>query len=1554
MSNVCALGKVMRHLFGTAIVLLMICLAITPGAAYWDGVSTDTSWYSASQTSFTLHTEEELAGFALLVNDGNDFSGKTIYLGNDLNFAKSNGDKNIWTQIGLEESRQSTLFTYSFSGVFDGKNHVISNIYVNNDGLSSGFFGLCSGATIKNLKLLNLDVVGDKYVGGLVGHNYLWNYPSTITNCHVQGNVSGVTWVGGLIGFNEDSSSVEYCSFNGNVVTTGFIGTYPIAGGLIGYNVYVGYGGYENRISYCYSSGSVVGIAGDVGGLIGGNDESTILNSFSTSNVKCTSSNGGSAGGLVGDNYKGTINNCYSTGDITNDGDRVGGLVGWNRFGDIDHCYSVGAVSGEERVGGVIGENIGSAKYLVALNPSVSGSEDVHCVVGLNNEDSTLTYTYSWDGMVGGGSDSLLDGTKKITKDIWGQEAGSGIWSSAGFYSSNWKLNPNVPGYQLIILKWQAEPLLLSISHFDPEPIYWNGGSDISWYSESQDSFTISTIEELAGLAELVNNEKITFAGKTINLDSNLDFANVNTGNLAWVPIGRYDDYSGIYFPFSGLFNGNNHTISNIPFTSATGFGLFGYTEDATIKNLGILDIDVMDIDSGGGLVTTLNRGSVSNCYSTGNIDIEDNEGGTVGGLVGTAFSDSSVSFSYSTVNINGASTVGGLIGCSTSTSTINCCYATGNVSGSYCTGGLIGDADGCITNCYATGSVDGGGYYGGGTGGIAGELYNSNSKILNCYATGSIDGYYVGSIVGICPYGTVQNCVALNPSLDGATDYTHSIVGDDYYEYGGNPSLKNNYAWDGIIGIQPDYYNPISNGKLVDTYEIWNNLSGVWSVAGFSSEIWKLNDDVSQYGLPILSWQSEVPKTDVSYLMPPVLWDGNGTKDEPFLIYTIEDLKRIGTNLNGGESYSGTYFKLMNNLDLSSVCNPTSGCSWEPIGDYDVGIRFAGTFDGDGHVISNLYIYNPQDSSIGLFGYNIGTIKNLYFTNANVTGNEYVGAIVGYNSGIVSNCHSFDCQISSDIDYYCYGIGGLVGYTNKGTIRDCTSSGSVSGMNVVGGLVGATGFSDSILNCSSSCRISGLRDWTNNVIGKFLGGLIGSVSHSTVSNCSATGDVVGSGYVGGLFGSTGWSTISNCYATGDVVGSSYVGGFVGENDGWDGNIINSYATGDVIGSQYVGGFAGKNYEGKITSCFSTGLVSGDESSTSLGGLVGWNTDGGEISNCYSSSTVRGGTYVGGIAGYNDGYYGNKASVISKCYSVGIVDGLDHVGGILGRNYDVTLSDSIALNPEISGTNHIHRIVGSNTGTLSKNYVWDGMIGGGFDTVLDGLVLQSNTIQNNQSIFQNILWWDFRNTWKMNEGNGRYQLPVLQFQETPVSGDASYFPASAPTFTPSESLPEGTTITTNTVADMNANKKAEVGYQISPDKITEIKAPTITRGVLSATLNDAVKVMKKLSDGTEEEVDAKVNEDGTVTITGSLDDAASVTVNFIGRQFGDTLGNGKVGAVSALKIAQNIVGLDSGKMSDTDKFYGDVNGDGSIKVVDALMIAQYTVGILDENYIRVA
>ena len=156
----------------------------------------------------------------------------------------------------------------------------------------------------------------------------------------------------------------------------------------------------------------------------------------------------------------------------------------------------------------------------------------------------------------------------------------------------------------------------------------------------------------------------------------------------------------------------------------------------------------------------------------------------------------------------------------------------------------------------------------------------------------------------------------------------------------------------------------------------------------------------------------------------------------------------------------------------------------------------------------------------------------------------------------------------------------------------------------------------------------------------------------------------------------------------------------------------------------------------------------------------------------------------------------------------------------------------------------------------------------------------------------------------------------------------------------------------NTTETFNAKTAAEVSYTLAPENIGTITAPVLAKGGLQLMIDNVV--VEKIAGGSSTKVSAEVLANGAVSVSGDISDAESLKVSFIGRVLGDTLGNGKVGAVSALKIAQNIVGLDSGKMSDTDKFYGDVNGDGSIKVVDALMIAQYTVGILDENYIRVA
>jgi len=130
-------------------------------------------------------------------------------------------------------------------------------------------------------------------------------------------------------------------------------------------------------------------------------------------------------------------------------------------------------------------------------------------------------------------------------------------------------------------------------------------------------------------------------------------------------------------------------------------------------------------------------------------------------------------------------------------------------------------------------------------------------------------------------------------------------------------------------------------------------------------------------------------------------------------------------------------------------------------------------------------------------------------------------------------------------------------------------------------------------------------------VTGNFgVGGLVGWCDSGTVSNCYATGSVLGINYVGGLVGYHYSGTVSNCYATGSVLGMIFVGGLVGSCSG---PVSNCCATGSVTGNFGVGGLVGLIISGTVSNCYSTGSVTGD---SDVGGLVG-NYSSGTVSNCF-------------------------------------------------------------------------------------------------------------------------------------------------------------------------------------------------------------------------------------------------------------------------------------------------------------------------------------------------
>jgi hypothetical protein len=229
-----------------------------------------------------------------------------------------------------------------FEGTFDGNNLTISHLTIQGYD-DSGLFGfLDSGAEVKNMGLLDVNITGlGDYVGSLVGHNY----HGAVTNCYSDGTVSGGWYVGGLLGFNGSWSDYdEWACTVTHCYSTATVRGLRDVGGLVGRNK-------NGSVTTSYSTGTVIGNE-DVGGLVGYNCnwDGSIVTSYSTGAV----SGNEDVGGLVGFNYGGTLTDCHSTSEV-NGIDNIGGLVGETYFGPIYRSYSTGAVTGEENVGGLVG-----------------------------------------------------------------------------------------------------------------------------------------------------------------------------------------------------------------------------------------------------------------------------------------------------------------------------------------------------------------------------------------------------------------------------------------------------------------------------------------------------------------------------------------------------------------------------------------------------------------------------------------------------------------------------------------------------------------------------------------------------------------------------------------------------------------------------------------------------------------------------------------------------------------------------------------------------------------------------------------------------------------------------------------------------------------------------------------------------------------------------------------------------------------------------------------------------------------------------------------------
>ncbi len=580
--------------------------------------------------------------------------------------------------------------------------------------------------------------------------------------------------------------------------------------------------------------------------------------------------------------------------------------------------------------------------------------------------------------------------------------------------------------------------------------IYYNPTSYASptSYSGNAGSGTSITAYMLVNTLQNLQDINTNLAGiYAMSRDIDASATSSWDSGAGFMPIGTISTH------FTGTFDGQGHVITGLTINRPDYYlaGLFGYTGvGSIIRNVGVVDVNVIGKNYVGGLVGYHNNGMIANAYVTGTVT---GTGTTahVGGLVGIDYSNGTITNVYATAAVTGTGSdpnVGGLIGFNDS-DTITNAYATGAVTGNgrgAKVGGLVGYnySSGTITNAYATGAVTG-------SGPVGGLVAFNSGKIINAYATGAVkgtgDGVGVGGLVGFNDTNSTITSAYAAGAVTGTGSYANvgGLVG--YNKYG---------------TITASFFDQDTTGRADGVG--YGSLGGV---TGLTTAQARQSSSYSGWDFTTDWYQS-------ADMRPIGRWEAAAVVNGVATVSNLHQLALIDTNRSGS-------YALAANLDASATAGTTAAGIWGTGGFVPIGTSaapFTGTFDGKGYVISGLVINRPGMDYVGLFGntssaavirnvgldggsvtggnfasglagMNAGTITGAYATGS-VTGSGYVGGLVGYNAGSIAQAYATGSVTGQD------GVGGLVGY-NTGTITQAYATGRVTGQSYVGGLVGGS-----------------------------------------------------------------------------------------------------------------------------------------------------------------------------------------------------------------------------------------------------------------------------------------------------------------------------------------------------------------------------------------------------------------------------------------------------------------------------------------------------------------
>lgn len=358
--------------------------------------------------------DESYIGFAAIDNAGelkwyknklDEYPGMTLnaVLTNDISF-NENLLELSYEIIAESANKFEPIGTSDnpYKSTFDGNGHTLSGIYIQSGAAETGFIGVLSGGTVKDLKLAESFVEGGDYTGGICGRMNAEG--SLITDCEFSGKVYGNECIGGIVGGIDRYGDIKNCKAYGTV------SGYEKVGGIAG-NI------YNSVISGCENNAEVNAVSYYCGGIFGFADAGEVLYCVNNGEINGYRTVGGLAGWMY---YKNTtLKHSYNTGSVSGS-QYVGGIAGGaSGNARVTNCFSTGSVTAQSNAGGIAG----NADSLSLANCCYSSTAFTGSAFGTFGAACPNCTAYTAEQFASGEAAYTLN--KNENAEIWYQTLGS-------------------------------------------------------------------------------------------------------------------------------------------------------------------------------------------------------------------------------------------------------------------------------------------------------------------------------------------------------------------------------------------------------------------------------------------------------------------------------------------------------------------------------------------------------------------------------------------------------------------------------------------------------------------------------------------------------------------------------------------------------------------------------------------------------------------------------------------------------------------------------------------------------------------------------------------------------------------------------------------------------------------------------------------------------------------------------------------------------------------------------------------------------------------------